>query len=117
MGTKPFEVVLKEYYKNQVESINKNILLIDTHEYLELESENRWLKNIRNNPMGKEFIQSIENQTDAARLSRGKTYANTDKIYDVKISQNQVIAKSKGTTLHFIKQHSHLALFQKVIRK
>lgn len=31
-GQKPFEVVLKEYYKNQVESINKNILLIDTHE-------------------------------------------------------------------------------------
>ena len=31
-GQKPFEVVLKEYYKNQVESINKNILLIDSHE-------------------------------------------------------------------------------------
>lgn len=31
-GQKPFEVVLKEYYKNQVESINKNILLIDTHD-------------------------------------------------------------------------------------
>jgi hypothetical protein len=31
-GQKPFEVVLKEYYKNQVESINKNILLTNTHD-------------------------------------------------------------------------------------
>ena len=31
-GQKPFEVVLKEYYKNQVESMKKNILSTDVHE-------------------------------------------------------------------------------------
>lgn len=62
---------------------------------------------------GKEFIQSIENQTDAARLSRGKTYANTDKIYDVKISQNQVIAKVKGNYSPFYKTALTFSSFPK----
>lgn len=31
---------------------------------------------------GKEFLTSIENETDEGRLSRGKTYVNTGKIYE-----------------------------------
>jgi len=45
---------------------------------------------------GKEFLSAIENETDDGRLSRGKTYANTGKIYDVKLSINKISAKVVG---------------------
>jgi SNF2 family DNA or RNA helicase/uncharacterized Zn finger protein len=52
---------------------------------------------------GKEFLTSIENKTDDGRLSRGKTYANTGKIYDVNFSQNTIIAKVVGNYSPFYK--------------
>jgi len=45
---------------------------------------------------GKEFLSAIENETDIGRLNRGKTYANTGKIYDVKITKQTIGAKVKG---------------------
>ncbi len=45
---------------------------------------------------GKKFLKSIEAETDSGRLSRGKTYANTGKIYDVVLKQNTISAKVQG---------------------
>jgi len=45
---------------------------------------------------GREFLTAIENETDTARLSRGKTYANTGKIYDVELKSRTISAKVTG---------------------
>lgn len=47
-------------------------------------------------PWGKEFLASIENETDTGRLGRGRSYANTGKIYDVIIKANRISAKVEG---------------------
>lgn len=54
---------------------------------------------------GKEFLEAIENETDSKRLSRGKTYANSGKIYDVRVDTNQVNAKVKGNYSPFYKTY------------
>lgn len=45
---------------------------------------------------GAEFLKAIERETDSGRLSRGKTYANTGKVYDVKLDAKKIEAKVKG---------------------
>ncbi len=50
---------------------------------------------------GREFLTAIENETDSGRLSRGKSYANTGKIYDVKLSTRAISAKVKGNYAPF----------------
>jgi SNF2 family DNA or RNA helicase/uncharacterized Zn finger protein len=63
---------------------------------------------------GKEFIKTIENKTGESRLNRGKTYANTDRIYDVEISKNQVTAKVKGNYSPFYKTFLKFSSFSKL---
>lgn len=45
---------------------------------------------------GGEFLKAIERETDSGRLGRGKTYANTGKVYDVKLQSRNINAKVKG---------------------
>jgi SNF2 family DNA or RNA helicase/uncharacterized Zn finger protein len=52
--------------------------------------------NYGNTIWGAEFLKAIERETDAGRLSRGKTYANTGKVYDVKLDAKNIEAKVKG---------------------
>ena len=47
-------------------------------------------------PWGKELLDIIERKTDSGRLSRGKTYANTGKVYDIEVSKNSITAKVTG---------------------
>jgi len=47
-------------------------------------------------PWGKELLDVIERKTDSGRLARGKTYANTGKVYDIKVSKNSITAKVIG---------------------
>jgi uncharacterized Zn finger protein len=47
---------------------------------------------------GKEFIAALESfTTDSARLSRGRSYANNDKIKFYHIDENEIIAQVKGS--------------------
>ncbi len=50
---------------------------------------------------GGEFLRHIEKATDDGRLSRGKSYANTGKIYGVKVSAKTISAKVKGNYAPF----------------
>jgi len=45
---------------------------------------------------GGEFLKAIERSTDSGRLSRGKTYANTGKVYAVALKKHTITAKVKG---------------------
>ncbi len=45
---------------------------------------------------GSEFLKAIERETDLGRLGRGKTYANTGKVYDVSLQSKTISAKVKG---------------------
>lgn len=45
---------------------------------------------------GNEFLEEIYNKTDSNRLSRGKTYANTGKIYNVKLKEKNISARVVG---------------------
>ena len=45
---------------------------------------------------GGEFLKAIERETDSGRLGRGKTYANTGKVYDVVLQSKTISAKVKG---------------------
>lgn len=45
---------------------------------------------------GAELLRAIENETDSGRLNRGKTYANTGKIYDVGLGAQSISAKVRG---------------------
>ncbi len=62
---------------------------------------------------GKEFLTAIENETDDGRLSRGKTYANTGKIYDVKLNKNEIVAKVVGNYSPFYKTSLFFTPFTK----
>ncbi len=52
---------------------------------------------------GDEFLEAIERSTDSGRLSRGKTYANTGKVYAVELDKNGINAKVKGNFSPFYK--------------
>ena len=45
---------------------------------------------------GEAFLKAIERETDSGRLSRGKSYANTGKVYDVHLKEKQINAKVRG---------------------
>ena len=45
---------------------------------------------------GGEFLKAIERETDYGRLGRGKTYANTGKVYDVVLQSKTIDAKVRG---------------------
>ena len=45
---------------------------------------------------GNEFLDGIMQATDKGRLARGKTYANTNRVYEVVLSKNKISAKVEG---------------------
>jgi len=45
---------------------------------------------------GAAFLKAIERETDSGRLGRGKSYANTGKVYDVKLQDRRIAAKVRG---------------------
>ena len=45
---------------------------------------------------GAAFLKAIEIETDLGRLSRGKSYANTGKVYDIKLQDKRIGAKVRG---------------------
>ena len=45
---------------------------------------------------GAAFLKVIEIETDLGRLSRGKSYANTGKVYDIKLQDKRIGAKVRG---------------------
>ena len=45
---------------------------------------------------GVAFLKAIERETDSGRLSRGKSYANTGKVYDIKLQDKRIAAKVSG---------------------
>ena len=45
---------------------------------------------------GAAFLKAIERETDSGRLSRGKSYANTGKVYDIKLQDKFIAAKVRG---------------------
>ena len=47
-------------------------------------------------PWGAELLRVLEQKTDYGRLGRGKTYANTGRVYDVSIEDNHITAKVEG---------------------
>jgi uncharacterized Zn finger protein len=46
---------------------------------------------------GKRFIEALEEFTDSARLSRGRSYARNGKIKEYKIAQGKITAKVRGS--------------------
>lgn len=52
---------------------------------------------------GAAFLDSIEQRTDDGRLSRGRSYANTGKVYDISLASNRISAKVKGNYKPFYK--------------
>ncbi len=47
-------------------------------------------------PWGAELLRVLEQKTDYGRLGRGRTYANTGKVYGVTITENHLTAKVRG---------------------
>jgi uncharacterized Zn finger protein len=45
---------------------------------------------------GAELLKVLEQKTDSGRLARGRTYANTGKVYDITLDKNSIKAKVKG---------------------
>ena len=45
---------------------------------------------------GQAFLRAIERETDSGRLSRGRSYANTGRVYDIKLKAKQIEAKVAG---------------------
>ncbi len=45
---------------------------------------------------GAEFLRAIARETDSGRLGRGKSYANTGKVYDVSLQEQVISAKVAG---------------------
>ena len=45
---------------------------------------------------GAELLKVLEQKTDSGRLGRGKTYANTGRIYDVLLKDSHIKAKVEG---------------------
>ena len=47
-------------------------------------------------PWGAALLSILEEKTDYGRLGRGKTYANTGRVYDVKVEESHIAAKVTG---------------------
>jgi len=45
---------------------------------------------------GVALLDVLETKTDSGRLSRGKSYANTGKVYDVLVEESHISAKVEG---------------------
>jgi len=45
---------------------------------------------------GAELLKVLEQKTDSGRLARGKTYANTGRVYDIAIKESHIKAKVEG---------------------
>ena len=50
---------------------------------------------------GAKFLSAIARETDDRRLSRGKTYANTGRIYDIELNSKTILAKVLGNSSPF----------------
>ena len=62
---------------------------------------------------GNEFLQAIENETDSGRLGRGKSYANTGKVYDIKLTSSKISAKVRGNFSPFYETNLKFREFKK----
>ena len=49
---------------------------------------------------GDNWLDALKGIDFTNRIPRGKSYANTEKVYDVKINGNIVLAKVKGNYAH-----------------
>jgi len=45
---------------------------------------------------GAELLKVLERKTDFGRLGRGRTYANTGRVYDISVEENHIRAKVEG---------------------
>ncbi len=62
---------------------------------------------------GEAFLKAIERETDAGRLSRGKSYANTGKVYDIKLQDKRIAAKVRGNYQPFYQTALNFTPFAK----
>ena len=53
-------------------------------------------KNYGTTIWGEAFLKAIERETDSGRLSRGRSYANSGKVYDIKLKPPRIEAKVRG---------------------
>jgi len=45
---------------------------------------------------GSELLKVLEGKTDSGRLARGRSYANTGKVYNISLDKNFIKARVKG---------------------
>jgi uncharacterized Zn finger protein len=45
---------------------------------------------------GAELLKVLEQKSDSGRLARGRSYANTGKVYDISLSGTHIRAKVRG---------------------
>ncbi len=62
---------------------------------------------------GAAFLKAIESETDSGRLSRGKSYANTGKVYDIKLQDRRITAKVRGNYQPFYQTALNFTPFAK----
>lgn len=62
---------------------------------------------------GAAFLKAIESETDFGRLSRGKSYANTEKVYDIKLQERCISAKVRGNYQPFYQTALNFTPFAK----
>jgi len=62
---------------------------------------------------GAAFLKAIERETDSGRLSRGKSYANTGKVYDIKLQERHIAAKVRGNYQPFYQTALNFTPFAK----
>ena len=53
-------------------------------------------KNYGTTVWGEAFLRAIERETDSGRLSRGRSYANTGRVYDIQLKAKRIEAKVEG---------------------
>ena len=74
-------------------------------------------KNYGTTIWGGAFLKAIERETDSGRLSRGRSYANTGKVYDVQLKEKQISAKVKGNYKPFYQTALSFTSFAKGDKK
>jgi len=62
---------------------------------------------------GAELLKVLEGKTDSGRLGRGRTYANTGKVYEIFLKDNLIRAKVKGNYDPFYNTFMNFTPFSK----
>jgi len=60
---------------------------------------------------GAALLKVLESKTDSGRLSRGKSYANTGKVYDVLVEDSHIAAKVEGNYSPFYSTNMDFGAF------